>query len=401
MHVLINAASAHMGGAVTFLKNAVPALAGADDELAVTVVAPAATVDQLAGMETARLRLQKYPHPRTSGMQRMYFDQYEVPRLVNELNADILFSSTGFGTFRSPRPQVLLVRNMAYFDPIFHQKYRELGRSLRKNTMRRWHSLLSVRTADIALFPTGAIRDAVGRYIHLRDDRTRVIHYGFDHARFARTADASFAWTAKIEQWKRDEYVVLLNVSTFAVQKNVETLVEAMGVLRARGRKVKLLTTISRDKTTDIAEYEALYRRARTLAVDEDVIELGYIPYDELGSVYRAADLYVFPSFTESFGHSLVEAMAAGKPVVAANSAVNVEVCGSAGAYFESFDAESCANVINDILSDEMRLERMREASIARANAFSWRVYGESLIRLFHDLVAGQRQPVRERMVEA
>src|SRR5690606_7239692 len=126
----------------------------------------------------------------------------------------------------------------------------------------------------------------------------------------------------------KENHRVLLNVSTFSVQKNLETLIEALARLRERGLDVVLLTTTSRDKTTDTAEYDALVRRAEELGVRQNWVELGYVPYHELGHLYELADLYVFPSFTESFGHSLVEAMACGLPVVASGMPVNREVCG-------------------------------------------------------------------------
>lgn len=383
MRVLMNAASANMGGALTYLKNVLgwAARLAADDQF--LVVVPQHTREKIgAAAKAENITVRTYPYARTGGIARLYFDQVAVPRLAAAENADVLFSSTGFGTFYSPCPEVLLVRNPVYFDPAFQAKYRELGRSLLRTTVRRWHSLLSMRCADAVLFPTQAMQDMVGRYIALDAKPTRALHYGFDAERFFQNGAANSEWRQRIENWTREGHHVLLNVSTYAVHKNFETLIEALAQLRRRGHAIKLLTTTSEEQTSDTEEYAALQQRARTLGVSDCWHELGYVPYPELHSIYQAADLYVFPSFTESFGHSLVEAMAAGLPVVAADMPVNREVCEPVGRFFSTFDAEDCAQTIEHLLRDDNRRAHLAEASTDRAKHFSWERYTSDLVAL-------------------
>lgn len=383
MRVVVNAASAHMGGAVTYLRNVLRWAPLVAPEAALIVYVPAATYEKLAGLAAPQVRLESYPYASTSGLARLYFDQVRIPQLAREHGADVLFSSTGFGTFFSPCPQVLLIRNLAYFDPAFQARYRALGRSLKKNTLRRWHSLLSIRRADRVLFPTRAMRAMVAEYVALEEARTACIHYGFDHAAFAAHSGDGADLAARLGPWKAEGYRILLNVSTFAVQKNIETLVEALPHLKAQGVRAKLVTTLSRAVTTDTAEYDAMMQRVDELGLQEDVVTLGYVPYQQLGALYAAADCYVFPSFTESFGHSMVEAMAAGLPVVAAGTPVNREVCGEAGRFFRTFDPADCAAAVAGVLQDGALRARLAEASAARARHFSWERYTEQLIAVF------------------
>ena len=388
MHVLINAASAHMGGAVTFLKNVLPWFARVAPDWRFTTYVPDPTKSKLAGVADRGVHLISYPLGDTSGMRRLYFDQVMIPRLIRTQGVDILFSTTGFGTFFCPAPEVLLVRNMAYFDPAFHARYHNLGRSLRKNSVRRWHSILSMRAADAVVFPSRAMQDSVGAYTTFAGTRVESIHYGFDHEAFSKTELGDAAISKDVATWKEEGYQVLLSVSTFAVQKNYETLVEALALLRRRGMKLKLLTTISREKTTDTAEYDALMARAGDLGVADDIVQLGYIPYENLGSVYRLADAYVFPSFTESFGHSMVEAMAAGLPVIAAGTPVNREVCGTAAEYFDTFSADGAAQTIANVLLNPELRPGMRQRSKERAADFSWKRCAEQYVTLFRELAS-------------
>jgi glycosyltransferase involved in cell wall biosynthesis len=388
MHVLINAASAHMGGALTYLQNVLPWLPRVAPEDRFIVYLPKTSKEKIGSLENLpNVQLEPFPHTQTGGLSRLYFDQYEIPRLVRQHSVDVLYSSTGFGTFFSGCPEVLLVRNPVYFSTAFAAKYRELERSLWRNRLRRWHSLLSVRRADVVLFPTRAMQTMVEQYIELEGKDTRAIHYGFDHDRFWQgDGDGDLEIMEKIREWRAQGYYILLNVSTYAVHKNFETLIRALHQLISKGLRVKLLTTTSRAQTKDKREYSKLRQYARGRHVDDAWIELGYVPYQSLHKLYQAADLFVFPSFTESFGHSLVEAMAAGLPIVAADMPVNREVCGKAGVYFETFDAKHCARSIARVLENSDSRRKQVSASKERAPQFSWHRYVEQLVEIFQSV---------------
>ena len=118
---------------------------------------------------------------------------------------------------------------------------------------------------------------------------------------------------------------------------------------------------------------------------------MGYVPYRQLHSIYRAADVYVFPSFTESFGHSLVEAMATGLPIVAADMPVNREVCGPAGRFFPTFDADRCAALIARLLEAEREWRELAQASLEHAEHFSWERHTEDLLSVLRQTVDQSR----------
>lgn len=381
MRVLINAASAHMGGSITHLQNILRWLPEEMPVGRVVVYVPEATGDTLPSR--ANVDVRAYPYDSTQGLRRLYFDQVEIPRLVRREDIDVLFSATGFGTLWSPVSQVLLVRNMAYFDPQFQAKYRELGRSFTKTRLHRWHSLLSIWAAEAVLFPTRAMQNVVETYVPLNGKTTYALHYGLDEERFGKERKMQSNAGYSVQQETENEELLLLNVSTYALHKNLETLIEALPFLLDRHPNLTLVTTTSREQTSDKTEYDALKERAAELAVADRWVELGYVPYEKLPAVYRAADVYVFPSFTESFGHSMVEAMACGLPVVAADTAVHREVCGAAASYFDTFDATDCAETIHQVVADRDRRAKSIQDSVRRAEHFSWKRYTEQLAEVF------------------
>jgi glycosyltransferase involved in cell wall biosynthesis len=91
----------------------------------------------------------------------------------------------------------------------------------------------------------------------------------------------------------------------------------------------------------------------------------GYVPKEELVSLYQRAACLVFPSRYEGFGLPVVEAMACGTPVVAAPEPAMQEVAGDAAIF-----AEDLAEGIRRALAER---DRLSAAGLERAKAFSWR----------------------------
>ncbi len=92
----------------------------------------------------------------------------------------------------------------------------------------------------------------------------------------------------------------------------------------------------------------------------------GYLPKEALADLYRGAALLVLPSRFEGFGLPVVEAMACGTPVVAADEPALREVGGDAAVYAAAGDFAAAAV---EALGDR---ERLSAAGIERAKAFSW-----------------------------
>jgi glycosyltransferase involved in cell wall biosynthesis len=109
-----------------------------------------------------------------------------------------------------------------------------------------------------------------------------------------------------------DDDVVILNVGRLSWEKGQADLIEAMPEVLDRAPRAQVWLA------GEGPEGPALEARARTLGVAERVRLLG--PTHDVGALLRAADLFAFPSVAEGLGIALLEAMAAGLPVVAASA---------------------------------------------------------------------------------
>lgn len=111
-----------------------------------------------------------------------------------------------------------------------------------------------------------------------------------------------------------------------------------------------------------------------------------------LSQFYASLDLFVFPSATDTFGNVLLEAMASGVPVVAADVPQAREVLGSAAArYFPPGDSESLARVVRELVVSPLALHEMRQAALRRARAASWHAVFEQLLADYRVTLAARR----------
>lgn len=376
MKVFINAVSAQTGGALTYLRAVIPLLAQkvvADKNGRVVLLARdgAAGAAEIAGVEQRE--------PGTVGdaqglwgmARRIWFDQRELPRLLVKGRADALFSSANFGTLKSPVRQVLLVRNTVYFDEV-------LLRQISSPSLRakyRAQAILARRTiaaADVVLYPTRAMQElaAPGAW----KENWVVAPYG-----------ARLDLFSPAPQQARDTppRTRLLHVSVYSEQKNLKTLLSATRILEGRGKRAwELRLTAGIRAVPPGPAHPNLERERREIEELEGrgvVTDLGPRPYKDLPELYRGSDIFVFPSYTESFGHPMVEAMASGVPVVAADTPTNREVCGDAAVYFETFSPEACAEAVQRVAESPDLASQLRAAGVERSRTFTWSRHVELL----------------------
>jgi glycosyltransferase involved in cell wall biosynthesis len=98
---------------------------------------------------------------------------------------------------------------------------------------------------------------------------------------------------------------------------------------------------------------------------------LGHVPDALLPGLYAGAEAFALPSLYEGFGLPVLEAMAAGTPVVAASTTALPETCGGA-ARLVAPDGEAVRDALGDLLGDAAERERLRAAGLRRAAGFSW-----------------------------
>jgi glycosyltransferase involved in cell wall biosynthesis len=160
----------------------------------------------------------------------------------------------------------------------------------------------------------------------------------------------------------------ILCVGRLDARKNIPVLLRAFAMLRAgTGRGLQLVLAGPKDywpAALDREWSESPFRR--------DILRTGLVSEGTLAGLYSAADVFAYPSLYEGFGLPVLEAMAAGCPVVASNATSLPEVVGRAGLLVPPEDPVRLASALRRVLTDKrLRADLVRKGR-ARAARFSW-----------------------------
>ncbi|MBO4618779.1 MAG: WecB/TagA/CpsF family glycosyltransferase [Victivallales bacterium] len=127
---------------------------------------------------------------------------------------------------------------------------------------------------------------------------------------------------------------------------------------------------------------EEILQAAKNSPYADHIHCVGYVQPELLPALYRTATCYVFPSFAEGFGLSLIEAMQYGVPCACSNTTALGELGEGAALLFDPNRTEEIAHAINELLTSPETREKLRQKGLQRAKEFSW----ENTARAFGQL---------------
>jgi glycosyltransferase involved in cell wall biosynthesis len=259
--------------------------------------------------------------------------------------------------------------------PGYDETHRELNllhRLLRIVNLRVWHRAESVVALSDSLRELALRADP--------DQPVEIIPNGIDTERFA---------PGEPKTPGGHDTVRLICVSRLVPRKGLEVLLEAVRELSDLPVELEIVGR---------GELEAsLRRRIAELGLERRVQLAGYVPQSKLGARYRHADLFVLPSFAESFGLVLLEAMSTGLPVVATRVGGIPETVsdGVNGLLVEPGSALELTRAIRALILDPERRRRMGEKNVALVTErFGWPRIAEAYEEVYYRALTRAGQPL-------
>jgi glycosyltransferase involved in cell wall biosynthesis len=171
-------------------------------------------------------------------------------------------------------------------------------------------------------------------------------------------------------------------LGTVEPRKNVKAVFHAYSILPPRIRQeVKLVIAGGRGWQSS-----EIYQLPVNLKIEEDVIFTGYIDEEEKPYLYHSAEVFVFPSLYEGFGMPVLEALAAGAPVITSKFYSMPEAGGDAAYYIDPEDYEELAYAIEKIISDESKKDEMIIKGYQHSKGFTWEKSAEVIINIYNEI---------------
>jgi glycosyltransferase involved in cell wall biosynthesis len=309
-------------------------------DVAVTASAGAEDLARLAGARE-RVRLSR------SSTRRLAID---LPMAMRRLRSSAVLVQYTAPVARVPA--VVAVHDLSFEDPRAREWLPRATRMRYRATVRA-----SVRRASHIVVDSEYTReDLVHRY-GTDPDRVTVVPLA---------VEPRFADLLRATPERRCDRPTVLVVGNVLPRKNLSVVARAVRILRDRGEDVvlRIVGTVHPTGRPDV-------ERARQLLGGDAVTVTGYATPAALAGELRSAHVLAFPSLFEGFGIPVLEAMAAGLPVVASDRTSLPEVTGSAGLLVPAEDPSAWADALSQAMRPDVAA-RMRAAGLAREQEFTW-----------------------------
>lgn len=235
-----------------------------------------------------------------------------------------------------------------------------------------------IENADLIITVSEYSKRDILRYFNLPPEKVVVTHLAPED--FYRPLPSHEVNPVLEKYHLRSGYI--LYVGGFSQRKNVQMILRAFARIKDQiPETVRIVLAGSQGRST--AELQALARRK---GIEDRVDFPGFIPVDEMASIYNGAKLFIYPSYYEGFGLPPLEAMACGIPVITSNTTSIPEVVGEGARTVSPDDDLQMAEEMLELLTREEAWLELRQKGFQRVAQFDWRKTAAQTLQAYYKL---------------
>jgi D-inositol-3-phosphate glycosyltransferase len=245
-----------------------------------------------------------------------------------------------------------------------------------------------IRCSDTVLASCSVEADQISDLYHADPSRIRIVAPGVDHAFFGpgdrRQARRALGLPEAVP--------LLLFVGRIQPLKGVAVAVRTLAALGPELADARLVVVGGPSGPHGEAEVDRLAALVEELGLGDRVVFVPPRPHELLSTFYRAADVVLVPSRSESFGLVALEAAACGIPVVASDvgGLRSLVDHGRTGYLVEDPTADAFAASVRQILAEPLLAERLSTAAVLRARRYTWARAARRLCEIYAELTVGR-----------
>ena len=302
------------------------------------------------------------------------WEQFSLPRAVNQLNLDMLHCTSNTAPILCKVPLILTLHDIIFLEPRDKSNkslYQNMGWQYRRfvvpKILKKCKRIITVSEFELNNIITK---------LDIPEEKMVMIYNGYNEW-FRPVEDTELVYQQYIEE--PGYFFFLGNTDP---KKNTErTLIAYSKYLEKSDVKRKLLMA-----DLDRGYLKEIIDRNNIGNIRDHIVMPGYINNADLPYIYNNAFAFLYTSLRESFGIPLLEAMACGTPVITSNTSSMPEIGGSEVIMVNPQNAHEITEKMLLLEKDKTLYQKQKEIGIRRAQQFSWKYTAEQLLTVYEDV---------------
>ena len=378
----------HYGGLTTFLKGILGTLMDADLCRSERIDSDIKNEYYLFFQYRNPVRLTiDYPITQSPNYQMTQYRfplwfNFVLPRQLKEHKIDLFFSPNHFlPILKVTKKEVVVIHDLAWkVNPALKNfSYRAYANIFQGRVIQRADKIVvDSENTKRDVMKYYSINELTSSNVNELEKKIEIVYLAADERFKARSI--SELNNSRVEELK-NKYGLpekfILYVGRIEERKNIKTVLKVIKYL-SRLNKLRDLKLVMVGKIGAGGE-----KYLKEIKENQDILWLNGVSDENLPYIYNLAKIFLFPSFYEGFGLTVLEAMQSGVPVLTSNTSSLPEVVGDGGLMRDPEDYKGFAKDIMRLLEDKKFCQEMRQKGIEQAKKFNWRTTTEKLVKIF------------------
>ena len=279
--------------------------------------------------------------------------------ITNKDRLDVFWSPSHYSPPIGSMPRVCSIMDLGYLDNTV-QFTKKVFWQL------KWWTAISIYVSKAVIAISNSTSKEIVRHYPGAKGKIYVTHLAYDKSKFNQRISVNDVRRVKNRYSIVDDYV--LYIGTLKPSKNIEGLIDAFCEVSKAFLNIKLVIAGKKGWM-----YENIFLKVKNLGLEPKIIFTDFISEDEKPPLIAGAKVLAIPSFWEGFGLDVLNAMAAGVPVVASDAGSLPEVVGDAGILVDPYKPGSIAEGLKKVLSmNNKQYNSIVKKGLLQAEKFSW-----------------------------
>lgn len=324
---LINALSSEAGGAQTLLHFMMRNYSSLPEDFECIFLVKEFPAKEFSQLKSRIIVINKNL---SNPLKRYLYEHYFIKKNEKNLGLKGVIHLGNFVSGGSSVIQVVYLRNSLFFSKNFRKELRKRGH-LTYLAYLEFQTLLSrhsIRKAELVIVPSESFKDQIINSLGEKHEAKIVpIKYGIDPEFFKQDSDVNPSLREKLE--RINGFYKILHVGNYSYYKNFSLIIKMIPHLKniiGENFRVILTTKIGDGIKNYFYDSTGDWKLMKELNAEKFFLMLGRVNYSDLSYLYRNCDVFIWPSYSESFGFPLLEARYFKLPAVSLSLPVNREV---------------------------------------------------------------------------